>query len=70
MMTLCNTKRKIFPLFILFVGFQDLGGVSREIALGTGIGIGDTDINDSICSLSGIIYSLSYKAATRIVAEN
>jgi hypothetical protein len=49
MSALRNTRREIFPLFLLFLRFQDLGGVFREIALG--IGVSDTDINDAICSM-------------------
>jgi hypothetical protein len=48
MSTLRDTRRKKFPLSLLFVGVQDLGGVFRKIALG--ISIGDTDINGAICS--------------------
>jgi hypothetical protein len=33
----------------MYLSSQDLGGVFREIALG--ISIGDTDINDAICSV-------------------
>jgi hypothetical protein len=36
-------------LFLFFSCFQDLVGVSREMALG--ISIGDTDNNDAICSV-------------------
>ena len=48
MSALRDTRREIFPLFLLFVGFQDLRRVFREIALG--ISVSDTDIDDAICS--------------------
>jgi hypothetical protein len=50
MTTLLKTRLQVFPLFLLFVGFQDLGGVFVEIALS--IGIRDTNIDDSICAAS------------------
>jgi hypothetical protein len=43
-----GTQRNEARHFLLFVGVQALGGVFRKIALG--ISIGDTDINDAICS--------------------
>jgi hypothetical protein len=42
--TLLEASPDVFLLFLLFVSFQDLGGVFGEIALG--VGICDTDIND------------------------
>jgi hypothetical protein len=42
MSALRDTRREIFPLFLLFVGFQDLRRVFREIALG--ISVSDTDV--------------------------
>jgi hypothetical protein len=47
MTSLRNARREVFPLLSLFVGFQDLGRVFREIALC--VCISDTDINDAIC---------------------
>ncbi len=48
MSALRDTRREIFPLFLLFVGVQDLLRVFREIDLG--ISVSDTDIDDAICS--------------------
>ena len=48
MSALRDTRREIFPLFLLFVGVQDLLRVFREFALG--ISVIDTDIYYSICS--------------------
>jgi hypothetical protein len=49
MTTLLKTWLKIFPLFLLFVCFQDLGGVLGEITLS--ISIRDTYINDAKSSV-------------------
>jgi hypothetical protein len=50
MTALLKTRLEVFPLFLLLVCFQDLGGVFNEIALP--IGIRDTYINDAICAAS------------------
>ncbi len=50
MTALLKTRLKVVPLILLFVGFQDLGWVLRNIALS--IGVRDTYINNAICATS------------------
>lgn len=47
--TLFKASLKILLLLLLFMGFQDFHRVL--VSIGFGICIGDTDVNDAICSV-------------------